>query len=67
MKLDKFHFQEAIHMADFIRRIIESELREHWTYDVMHDLDVEHLDTAMDELYKYYCALARKQDEMEEK
>lgn len=67
MKLDKFHYQEAIHMTDFIRRMIESELKEHWTYDAMHDLDTEHLDTAMDALYRYYCALAYKQDELDEK
>lgn len=66
-KIDKFHYQEAIHMTDFIRRMIESELVNHWTFDHMQDKHTRYLDKAMKELYKYYCALAERQDELEEK
>lgn len=67
MKLDKFHYQEAIHMADFIRRMIDSELCGHWTYSEMTNEERCLCHDAIDSLYKYYCALAEKQDAMDEK
>lgn len=67
MKLTKFHYQEAIHMADFLQRMVDSELVQHYTFDGMSGEEKQLLGSAMHSLYKYYTALATKQDELDEK
>mgnify|MGYP006915028194 CR=1 FL=1 len=62
MKLDPYHYQEAIHVTDLIRRIIETELIEHWTGQEMAEDQIEMLRLAQDYLGDYCRLLVEKQD-----
>ena len=62
MKLDSYHYQEAIHVCDLIRRMIETELIEHWTARDMTEDQIEMLRLAQDHLGDYYRLLVEKQD-----
>ena len=64
MKLDSYHYQEAIHVCDLIRRIIETELIEHWTARDMTEDQLEMLRLAQDHLGDYYRVLIEKQEEI---
>lgn len=65
MKLDTYHYQEAIHVTDLLRRIIETELIEHWTAQEMTEEQLEMLKLAQDHLGDYYRLLIEKQGELE--
>ena len=66
MKLDVYHYQEAIHVTDLIRRMIETELIEHWTARDMTEDQLEMLRLAQDYLGDYYRLLVEKQEEIED-
>ncbi|TWI49642.1 hypothetical protein IQ22_03965 [Pseudomonas duriflava] len=65
-KLDKFHYHEALHTCDVISRMISTELCDHWTYAEMSDESRQHLEDAQASLYKYYCLLCDRQDELKD-
>jgi len=65
MKLNVYHYQEAIHVTDLIRRMIETELIEHWTAQEMTEDQIEMLRLAQDHLGDYYSLLVEKQEELD--
>lgn len=65
MKLDTYHYQEAIHVTDLLRRMIEKELIEHWTAREMTEDQIEMLRLAQDYLGDYYRLLVEKQEELD--
>lgn len=65
MKLDTYHYQEAIHVCDLIRRMIETEIIEHWTAQEMTEDQLEMLRLAQDHLGDYYRLLIEKQGELD--
>lgn len=66
MRLDTYHYQEAIHVTDLIRRMIETEIIEHWTAQEMTEDQIEMLRLAQDHLGDYYRLLVEKQEEIED-
>ena len=65
MKLDTYHYQEAIHVTDLLRRMIETELIEHWTAREMTEDQIEMLRLAQDYIGDYYRLLVEKQEELD--
>lgn len=63
--LDKFHWHEALHMADAINRMIEDNLVQHSTYDELDKETVELLSVVQQNLNKYYVYCCEKQDEVD--
>lgn len=64
-EVDVYHYQEAIHVTDLLRRMIETGLIEHWTARDMTEDQLEMLRLAQDYLGDYYRLLVEKQEELD--
>lgn len=66
MKLDKFHWHEALHTTHVIQMMIQRELINHPVgYKRSNKKAVEHLHKAMAELEAFYQYCGDKGDELE--
>lgn len=64
-KLDSYHYQEVIHMADFIRRMVEQELQQHHC-SIGYPRAIHHkLEMVQDLLGEVYDWLANEQELLE--
>lgn len=63
MKLDSYHYQEVIHMTDFVRRMIDDEIRSHHVLRQGYPFAIhDKLSQAQDLLGEVYEWLANEQD-----
>lgn len=66
MKIDKFHWHEALYTAYLAQMFIQSGLIDHATWGVATPEMKDHIDKALSHLYSYYNICEEQSDKLED-